>query len=103
MYGQWDPGHLKSNAIICSTSISLAKFFFFKCILSGKNWRSGGELLSKMILLMIVPTYHVIAMAGLTLGGGPRHFENFGNIFQPNISEDQKKSYHLSAVPLAHC
>ena len=30
---------------------------------------------------------------------GPWHLGNFCNIFQPNISEDQKKSYHLRAGP----
>ena len=30
-----------------------------------------------------------------------RHFGDFRNIFLPNISEDQKKSYDLSAGPLA--
>ena len=30
---------------------------------------------------------------------GPWHFGDFCNIFLPNISEDQKKSNHLSAGP----
>ena len=30
---------------------------------------------------------------------GPWHLGNFCNIFLANISEDQKKSYHLRAVP----
>ena len=33
------------------------------------------------------------------LARGPWHLGNFCNIFLPNISEDQKKSYHLSAGP----
>ena len=32
---------------------------------------------------------------------GPWHFGDFRNIFLPNIGEDQKKSYDLSAGPLA--
>ena len=43
---------------------------------------------------MVTPTNHVIAR-------GPWHFRDFRNIFQPNIGEDQKKSYYLSAGPLA--
>ena len=31
----------------------------------------------------------------------PWHFRDFRNIFLPNIGEDQKKSYDLSAWPLA--
>ena len=30
---------------------------------------------------------------------GPRHFEDFCNIFLPNLSEDQQKFYYLSARP----
>ena len=29
------------------------------------------------------------------------HFEDFRNVFLPNTGEDQKKSHHLSAEPLA--
>ena len=32
---------------------------------------------------------------------GHRHFGDFYNIFVPSIGEDQKKSYDLSAGPLA--
>ena len=32
---------------------------------------------------------------------GPCHFGDFRKIFQPNIGEDQKKPYDLSAGPLA--
>ena len=32
---------------------------------------------------------------------GPWHFGDFCNIFLPNIEEDQRKSYDLSAGPLA--
>ena len=31
------------------------------------------------------------------------HFEDFWNIFMPNIGEDLKKSYHLSVGPLVFC
>ena len=32
---------------------------------------------------------------------GPWHFEDFRNIFLPNIGEDQKKAYYFSSGPLA--
>ena len=32
---------------------------------------------------------------------GPLQFGDFRNIFLPNIGEDQRKSYDLSAGPLA--
>ena len=32
---------------------------------------------------------------------GPWHFEDFRNIFLPNVGEDQKKSYDFSLGPLA--
>ena len=32
---------------------------------------------------------------------GPWHFEDFRNIFLPNIGKDQKKSYDFSSGPLA--
>ena len=32
---------------------------------------------------------------------GPWHFEDFRNIFLPNIGEDQKKSYDFSSGPLS--
>ena len=32
---------------------------------------------------------------------GPWHFEDFRNIFLPNIGEDQKKSYDFSSGPIA--
>ena len=39
------PGTLYSNSIICSISIS--PHFFFKSILSRKNWRGAGGLIFK--------------------------------------------------------
>ena len=44
------------------------------------------------LLTMLLPgrTYIVL---------GPWHFEDFHNIFLPNIGEDQKTSYDLSAGP----
>ena len=52
---------------------------------------------------MIMLTNHVIDRARFTLSGAPRHFGDFRKIFLPNIGEGQKKSYHLSATPLALC
>ena len=45
---------------------------------------------------MVTPTNHVITR-------GPWHIGEFHNIFLPNIGEDQNKSNHLSAGPLALC
>ena len=48
-----------------------------------------------MVRWMDTPTNHVIAR-------GAWHFGDFGNIFRPNVGEDQKKSYYLIAGPLAY-
>ena len=42
---------------------------------------------------MLLPGRNYIALS-------PSHFGDFRNIFLPNIGEDQKKSYDLSAGPL---
>ena len=56
---------------------------------------------------MLTPSNHDIAQAGFRLRGAfgaePLAFWDFRNIFLPNIDEDHKKSYHLSAGPLAMC
>ena len=49
---------------------------------------------------MVTPTNHVIAGPDLHRVG-PWHFGDFCEIFLPNIGEDQRKSYDLSAGPLA--
>ena len=41
----------------------------------------------------------MLFLSRIYIARGPWHLEDFCNIFQPNISEDQKKSYHLSAGP----
>ena len=46
------------------------------------------------LLTMLLPGRIYIALS-------PWHFRDFRNIFLPNIGEDQKKSYDLSAWPLA--
>ena len=49
---------------------------------------------------MVTPTNH--AIAGLIyIAPGPWQFGEFCNILLPSIGEDQKKSYVLSAGPLA--
>ena len=53
-----------------------ASYFFFKSILSHKNWRGGGELLLKVNwynqwLLKRRITDHLFAQAGFTLRGVP--------------------------------
>ena len=45
---------------------------------------------------MVTLTKHVIFGPDLPCADS-LHFEDFCNIFLPNISEDQKKSYYLSA------
>ena len=68
-----------------------------------KNRQGRGELLNCIekwnnrwlcLLTMLLPGRTYIAL-------GPWNFADFRNIFLPNIGEDQKKSYHLSAGPLA--
>ena len=51
---------------------------------------------------MVTPTSYVIAWVELHCAG-PLALEKFCNIFLPNIGENQKKSYYLSAGPLALC
>ena len=49
---------------------------------------------------MVTFTNHVIAGPDLHRAR-PRHFEDFRNIFLPNIGDDLKKSYDFSSGPLA--
>ena len=73
-------------------SISL-RYFLSKVFFWRKNWQGGGKLLLKngtidclvfSLLTMLLPDRIYIAR-------GPWCFEDFRNIFLPNISEDQKK------------
>ena len=41
----------------------------------------------------------MLFLGRIYIARGPWHLGDFCNIFLPNISEDQKKSYHLSAGP----
>ena len=79
--------------------------FFFKSILSHKNWRGRGKLYLKNVQKMVTPTNHVIARAGFTLrgtsGAEPLALWDFRNIFLPNTGKDQKMCYGLSAGLLA--
>ena len=50
---------------------------------------------------MVMLTNRIFAQAGFTLRGGPWHLGDFRNTFLTNVDEDQKKSHHLSAWPLA--
>ena len=49
---------------------------------------------------MVTPFNHAIAGPDLHRAS-PSQFGDFCNIFLPSIGEDQKKSYDLSAGPLA--
>ena len=53
--------------------------------------------------MVVTLTNHVIARGPDLHCASPRHFGDFCDIFRPNISESQKKFYHLSAGPLALC
>ena len=53
-----------------------------------------------MVEWMVTPTNHVIAMPDLHRAR-PLALGDFRNIFLPNIEEDQRKFYDLSAGPLA--
>ena len=48
---------------------------------------------------MVASTNHAISWPDLHCTG-PWHFVDYRTIFLPNIGEDQKKSYYLSAEPL---
>ena len=50
---------------------------------------------------MVTSTNHIIAGPVLHRAGPRRHFGDFRNIFLPNISENQKKSYDFSSGLLA--
>ena len=54
-----------------------------------------------MVQLMVTLTKHVIPGPDLHCAG-PLALRGFLQIFLPNLSEDQKKSYYLSAGPW-HC
>ena len=54
----------------------------------------------KIVQWLVTPTNHVIALAGFTLCGALGTLKIFATS-PPNIDEDQKKSHHLSAWPLA--
>ena len=78
--------------------MSIFPRYFFKSVLCVKTGEVEVNRYWKMVQKMITLTKHVIPGLDL-LCAGPRHFGDFFNIFQPNISEDQKKSYYLSAGP----
>ena len=50
---------------------------------------------------MVMPTNHVYCPGRIYITRGPWHFADFRDIFLLDIGEDQKKSHHLSAGPLA--
>ena len=88
--------------MICLISTLMANFFL-KYFLR-KNRQGRGELLNIVIkkwynrwlrlLTMLLPGRIYITLS-------PWHFGDFRNIFLPNIGENQKNSYDLSAGPLA--
>ena len=45
---------------------------------------------------------NILFLGRIYIARGPWHLGDFCNIFLPNESEDQKKSYYLSAGPW-HC
>ena len=101
MYDQGAPGPFNSNSIICSLSIS-PNYYFFKSILSRKNWRGGGGLLLKNGILMLTSTNQVIDRAGITSLGALGTLR-FSQHLVAKYRYRPKKSYNLSAGPQALC
>ena len=64
-----------------------------------KNWRGGVESLLKNGTINGNAYFTCYSWAGFTLRGARGTWGIFCNIFVPNISKDQKKSYHLSTWP----
>ena len=79
---QWPggAGPLNSNSMICLISISL-NLFFFKSILSRKDWRGEGEWLLKIgtiewwlrFLTMLLPGPDLLCASPWNLGDFLRH------------------------------
>ena len=67
-----------------------------------KNWRGGDELLMKKWYIRWLRLLTVIFPGRIYIALGTWYLNDFRNIFLPNISKDQKKSYRLGAGPW-HC
>ena len=91
------PSHLNFNN---SFYEHIFPSFFFKYFVR-KNCRGGGESLlkwnNKWLRLL-----NVLFLGRIYIARGPWHLGDSCNIFLSNVSEDQKKSYYLSAGPW-HC
>ena len=100
MYGQGAQApQFIFNNLFRSMKISfVARFCFFKSILSRKNWQGGGELLLKNSTMdgyVYLPCY---CHGRICIAWGPWHFGDFLKIFLSNIGEDPpKKSYLFRA------
>ena len=62
-----------------------------------KNWRGGGELLLKNRTINNYVYQPCNFWGRIYIARSLWHFRDYRNTFLPNIGEDQKKSYHLSA------
>ena len=63
-----------------------------------KNWRDGVEsLLKNGAMWLRLP--NMLFLGRIYIARGPWQLGDVCNIFQPKISEDQKKPYNLSAGP----
>ena len=56
-----------------------------------KNWRGGGESLLKNGTIDGLRLLNMLFPGRIYTARGPWHLGNFGNIFLPNISKNQKK------------
>ena len=69
-------------------------YFFFSilCILARWRWIVSEKWCNRSLRLL-----NMLFPGRIYIARGPWHLWDFCNIFLPNISEDQKKSYYLSA------
>ena len=73
--------------------------FFFNYFVR-KNCRGGGGLLLKNGTKNGYVYQSCYSWNRIYIARGSRHFGDYCNIFLPNIGENQKNSFHLSAGPL---
>ena len=108
MCGQEGPGPLNWNSMVCLMSI-FSRYFLksILCVKTGevdlnRYWKMVPYIsLLKNSTKIATLTKHVILGPDLRCAG-PLALWGFCNIFLPDISKDQKKSYQLSAGPW-HC
>ena len=100
------PGSLNSNsgkfALFNLFHEHFLQLMFLKVYCRAKTGKVEVNCYWKILWWMVTRTNHVIDRTEPYLHcSEPRHFRDFREIFLPNVGEGQKKSYHLSARPLA--